>query len=200
MKEVQRVKKDKIFISAAIVSYNCSNKTKKAAENLLENTKTDSFKLYIIDNNSRDKESLKSIKGITLIENNRNLGFGKGHNKVLNLPLGKYHAVINPDIEIKSDVLNKLTKILEENPDIVMITPKILNPDGSEQLLPKRNPNFKYIFLGRFSKKIRAEYTRCNENFTGFTDIDFSTGCFFVIRGEIFFFFFFFFERFFMYL
>lgn len=105
---------------------------------------------------------------------------------MLNLPLGKYHAVINPDIEIKTDVLKELTKVLEENSDIVMITPKILNTDGSEQFLPKRTPTFKYSFLGRISKKIREEYTRANENLKTLTDIDFCTGCFFVIKSEIF--------------
>ena len=174
------------LLSAAIVSYNCGEKTLAAAKSILEHTKHPDFKLYIIDNNSDDKTLLKDIKGATLIENKENSGFGGGHNKVLELPLGKYHAIINPDIQINEDVLKKLTDIMEENPDIVMLTPKILNPDGSEQYLPKRNPNLKYIFLGRLSHKIRAEYTRAGETFKKPTDIDFCTGCFFVIRSEIF--------------
>ena len=174
------------LLSAAIVSFNCAKKTLSAAKSISEHTKHPDFKLYIIDNNSDDKQLLESIKGATLIENDTNSGFGGGHNKVLELPLGKYHAVINPDIEIKEDVLKRLTDIMEENPDIVMLTPKILNSDGSEQHLPKRNPNLKYIFLGRFSKRIRAEYTRANEKFEALTDIDFCTGCFFLIRSEIF--------------
>ena len=180
------MKEENIFISAAIVSYNQAEKTKKAAQSLLEHTKIENFKLYIIDNNSNKKETLKNIRGTTFIENKKNLGFGGGHNKVLDLPLGKYHAVINPDIEIKNDVLKELTCILEKNPEMVMITPKILNIDGSEQFLPKRNPTFKYVFLGRIFKRIRAEYTRSNEEIKSLTDIDFSTGCFFVIRSDVF--------------
>lgn len=175
-----------ILLSAAIVSYNCSTKTLAAAKSILDHTKIQDFSLYIIDNNSDDKKLLENIKGATLIENTQNSGFGGGHNKALELPLGKYHAVINPDIEINEDVLKSLTDIMEENPDIVMLTPKILNPDGSEQKLPKRIPNLKYIFLGRLSHKIREEYTRANEKFETLTDIDFCTGCFFVIRSEVF--------------
>ncbi len=175
-----------ILISAAIVSYNCAKKTLAAVNSILEHTKIDGFKLYVIDNNSEDKQYFENLKGATLIENSKNNGFGGGHNKALELPLGKYHAVINPDIEINEDVLKAITDIMEKNPDIVMATPKILNPDGSQQQLPKRNPNLKYIFLGRLSKKIREEYTRANEIFEDITDIDFCTGCFFVIRSDIF--------------
>ena len=177
---------NEFLLSAAIVSYNCAKETQAAAKSILEHTKIQDFSLYIIDNNSDDKKLLENIKGATLIEYPENSGFGGGHNKALELPLGKYHAVINPDIEINEDVLKKLTDIMEENPDIVMLTPKILNPDSSEQKLPKRTPSLKYIFLGRLSHKIRAEYTRANENFETLTDIDFCTGCFFVIRSEVF--------------
>ena len=138
------------LLSAAIVSYNCGEKTTLAAKSILEHTKIDNFKFYLIDNNSDDKNILGNIEGATLIENSENSGFGGGHNKILEYPMGKYHAVINPDIELNEDVLKGLTDIMEENPDIVMTTPKILNPDGSEQKLPKRNPNFKYIFLHTF--------------------------------------------------
>lgn len=174
------------LLSAAIVSYNCSTKTFAAAKSILGHTKIENFRLYIIDNNSDDKKHLKEIEGATLIESNKNLGFGGGHNKALELPLGKYHAIINPDIEISEDVLKELIAVMEKNSDIVMLTPKILNSDGSEQHLPKREPKIKYMFLGRLSKKIRAEYTRSNETFETLTDIDFCTGCFFVIRSEIF--------------
>ena len=121
-----------------------------------------------------------------------NLGFGGGHNAVLSEISSKYHAVINPDIKLDSDVLSYLVDVMEKNSDIAMLTPKILHADGTEQHLPKRHPTFSYLFLGRLARlggifrKIRKEYTREEENFQSPFDIEFCTGCFFLIRSEIF--------------
>ncbi len=185
---------EKGMLSASIVVYGGAQQAVLTINSVLENTKKYPLSLYVIDNASPDKicEKLSEISDIKLIKMKENVGFGAGHNAVLDKNLGKYHAVINPDIELDGDVLSKLVDIMEENDDIAMITPKILGEDGNEQHLPKRNPTFKYLFLGRLSrlggvfKKIRKEYTREEESFEKLTDIEFCTGCFFLIRSEIF--------------
>ena len=184
----------KSMLSASIVVYGSAEQAAVTINSVLENTKKYPLSLYVIDNASPDDTArkLSGISSIKLIEMKKNVGFGEGHNAVLNEKLGKYHAVINPDIELDSDTLSKLIDIMEENPDVVMITPKILGEDGNEQCLPKRNPTLRYLFLGRLSrlggvfKKIRKEYTREDENIKRMTDIEFCTGCFFLIRSEIF--------------
>lgn len=182
------------MLSAAIVTYNGKEQAVSAVNSVLKHTKKYPLSLYVIDNASTDStaDEIEKIEGVTLIRKQENLGFGGGHNEVLNLNLGKYHAVINPDIELDSDVLAHLVDTLEQNDDIVMITPKIMGKNGQEQHLPKRHPTFRYLFLGRLSrlggvfKKIRKEYTREEETFEGLVDIEFCTGCFFLIRSEIF--------------
>lgn len=179
---------DPIFTSASIVSYNSRQKTLNAVDSLLRYTDPDKLKLYVIDNGSTDGtvEALRDRPGVTLIENGKNVGFGAAHNQVLSFPHGKYHAVINPDIVIDRDVIGHLTGILEQNPDIAMITPKILNEDGSEQTLPKKNPTVRYLFLGRLMENVRRDYVMADQTADGLTDIEFCTGCFFVIRSEVF--------------
>ncbi len=185
---------EKSMLSASIVVYGSAEQAEITIKSVLENTKKYPLSLYVIDNASPDDAvcKLSKISSIKLIELKQNVGFGEGHNTVLNEKLGKYHAVINPDIELDSDALSKLVDIMEENPDIAMITPKILGEDGTEQCLPKRNPTLRYLLWGRLSrlggvfKKIRKEYTREDENLEKMTDIEFCTGCFFLIRSEIF--------------
>ncbi len=75
---------------------------------------------------------------------------------------------------------------MENNKDVVMMMPQILNTDGSVQYLPKEIPTFKRLFLGRFFKNVRKEYVWQGREINEVTDIDFCSGCFFVIRGEIF--------------
>jgi hypothetical protein len=103
-------------------------------------------KVYLIDNSPED--SLKVLKKIdnSRIEyffQNNNLGFGKAHNIAINNALSlnyKYHLVINPDISVEEDILSSMIKFMENNSDVGMMMPQILNYDGSIQYLPKLLP------------------------------------------------------------
>ncbi len=180
------------FITASIVTYNDGEEAANACRSLLENTKRYPLKLYVVDNSETDETAklIEQIKGVTVLRQGKNLGFGAAHNRVLRVPLGKYHFVINPDITVNSDVVSDMVDMFEQNTDIVLACPKICNPDGSEQKLPKCRPTFKRLFLGRLSplggvfKKIRAEYTWENREVSEITDLDFCTGCFFGINSQ----------------
>lgn len=177
----------KDFITATVVTYNSGKKAEKICNQLLKYTKKYPFKLYVVDNNSTDNtvELLNHVKGISVIKNSENKGFATGHNTVFE-NVGKYHFVINPDIEISRDILSEIADFMENNPHIAMLNPTILNPDGSIQQLPKKRPTFKRLFLGRIFPAVRREYTSISgENDTVF-ETDFCSGCFFCIRGEIF--------------
>ncbi|MBQ8204015.1 MAG: glycosyltransferase family 2 protein [Clostridia bacterium] len=175
------------FISAAIVTYNDLDKVKDAYYSIKENTKRYPLKLYIIDNGSEDNlvDFFKDFD-VTVIENGKNLGFGAAHNKALGLSLGKYHFIVNPDIEIKSDVLSDMVDFMEKNGDICLAMPDILNSDGTRQYLPKEIPTAKSLFLGRFSDEIRKKYVWADKAFEGVTDIDFCSGCFMCIKTDVF--------------
>ena len=183
---------EKTLITASIVTYNDTEKALNAVCSLKENTKKHSLKVFVFDNASKSIDIRLSSAADVLEINKDNIGFGAAHNKMLAFEMGKYHAVVNPDITVNSDVLSHLADILDNNPDIVMITPKIMNEDGTEQKLPKRTPSVRYLFLGRLArlgsifKKIRDEYVRANEVFEDITDIDFCSGCFFMIRSDVF--------------
>lgn len=176
------------FITASIVTYNNGDKAATICKQLIEFTKKYPLRLYVIDNNSTDNtvELLNHIGGITLIKNSKNNGFGKGHNSVLKQGIGKYHFIINPDIEISYDVLSAITDFMEQNKNIVMLNPTVLNPDGSEQRLPKEKPTFKRLFLGRIFPHIRKSYTWYNRVISDVTDVNFCSGCFLCIKGDAF--------------
>lgn len=192
---------NELAISAAIVTYNDADRIGKACTSIIENTKKYPLRLTVVDNASSDNSvNIARESGAEIICLNKNVGFGAAHNKLLETELGKYHFVINPDIYIDSDVLSSLVDFMEENPDVVMAMPKILNPDGTEQKLPKEKPTFKRLFLGRISKKVRREYVWADKEINDVVDIDFCTGCFFCIRSAAFKSLGGFDERFFMYL
>ncbi len=179
---------DNITVSAAVVTYNDLNRVPDTIKSIVDNTKKYPLKLYVIDNASTDgtADLIENGGQAIVLRQNRNLGFGAAHNKVLAEDLGKYHFVINPDINFDTDVLSDMVDYFEQNPDVVMAMPKILNHDGTEQKLPKERPTFKKLFFGRLSNKIRSDYIWANRELIEPTEIDFCSGCFFCIRTDAF--------------
>ncbi len=178
-------------LSVCIVTYNNSDKIADALSSIKSHTTGVDYQLYISDNASCDN-TLEIVENhfdnATVIQNGGNIGFGSAHNSCLSKINSKYHAIVNPDIILSYDVLSSLCSYLDLHEDVVMVTPKVLFPDGSEQVLPKRRPKLKYL-LGRrlpLLSKYADEYTRANEKIDTPLEVDFCSGCFLVIRTDVF--------------
>ena len=152
-------------ISASIVVYNSPEDAKKTVKTILECTKDLDFDLYVIDNASPEKigEMLqKEFKQPHYIILNENIGFGKGHNKVLDKINSKYHFIINPDIIINENTIKAMCSFMDANTDCSICCPKVLNPDGTIQYLAMEMDH--------------------NKSF----ETEFCTGCFSVFRTDVF--------------
>lgn len=181
-----------IRISIGIVTHN----SKEVISDVLDSIKECNIKnldIYVLDNNSNDG-TIDLIRNnydfVEIIESKENLGYGKGHNRILEKVDSDYHIIVNPDIILKREELQKMIDYMEENKEVAILTPKVLNIDGTEQFLPKKTPRIKYL-LGRYEnkfsicKKWRDEYTLRNENITNPIEIDFCTGCFMFCRTSM---------------
>jgi len=184
---------EKTKVSACIVTYQNYEKCREAIRTMLQHTQGVELSIYIVDNNSGDGalEKLKSeFPQITAIQNPDNKGFGHGHNTVLPLIESEYHCVVNPDITFDCDTITALCEYLDANSDIGIVTPEIRFPSGEVQIIGKRNPTFMALFGRHLFKeklqKVVEHYQMLDEDLTKPIDIQFASGCFFVIRTEIF--------------
>lgn len=178
-------------ISGCIVTYNDEATIERCIDSILEHTKDLDFKLYVSDNHSTDHTAdiiRKKFPQVMLITNEKNGGFGYGHNKVLDLLTSDVHVVINPDIYLKENSIGILAAYLNSHRDVALITPKILNTDDTEQFLPKLSPTVRYVILSKLPglKKYRRQYTRQEDTFSGPSEVQFCTGCFFAVRTDFF--------------
>ncbi|MEG2436248.1 MAG: glycosyltransferase family 2 protein [Ruthenibacterium sp.] len=182
-------------VSACIVTYGGFDEAATAATSILANSKNVDLQLYLVDNASPDgcgKQLADANFGANcrVICLPQNVGFGKGHNQVLPLLDSKYHAVINPDIVFDADVLSALCTWLDAHPNAVMATPRLLFPDGTEQFTAKRRPSFMALLSRQVPlplfKKIEQHYLMQDEDLTIPREIDFCTGCCFVMRTDVF--------------
>ena len=179
-------------VTASIVNYNDFENTQNAVRSILTHTKEADFRLYVVDN-STGPESAEKLKElfpeVEVIRAGKNEGFGAAHNLVINRIGSEYHAVINPDITVQSDVIGELAAFFDKNPDIGIACPATVFPDGRPQLLPKRNPSLKYLIASRlpfgWAKKTRARYVMEDEDLSRVRDVEFVTGCFMFARTAL---------------
>lgn len=184
------------MVSISIVTHNNDKVIKKCLQNIFKNINNTDFELIIVDNNSSDSTVSiieKNFENLRLIKNNRNFGFSAAHNIAIKLGRGKYHLVLNPDIIFTENAFEKLLNFMEKNPDVGLVSPKIILSNGSIQYLCKRLPSlFDFIiirFMPKFIRKFfqaRIDYYEMRE--TGYNkimDVLFLTGAFMLIRSSV---------------
>ena len=131
-------------VSLLIVSYNVCQYIAHAIDSILKSD-LDNFEIIIIDNNSYDntvsylKERYDHLRQIKIIQNKENVGFGKAVNQAANIANGDYYLILNPDTIIQEETISILKDYLDNNPNVGMVGPKIINADGTLQLACKRS-------------------------------------------------------------
>ena len=189
---------NRTIVTAGIVAYGSAQEVAQAACSVAEHTKDVCLKLMVLDNASPDGTAdylrrTKFPQNVQLKCSKENLGFGKAHNLIFQslnqTEQSKYHAVINPDITLDSDAISEICRWMDEHPDVVMVTPRLLFPDGREQQTAKLYPSFMALLSRQlplpFLKKVEQHYLMLDEDLTKPTDVQFCSGCFFVMRSEV---------------
>lgn len=143
---------EKLDITVSIVLFN---------EDLKELTKTVQCfldislkkKLFLIDNTvEKQFENCFNHKDITYISVGKNIGFGSGHNIILEeiKNVSKHHLILNPDVIFQEKVIHNLILELDAKAEIAMIAPKVLFPSGEHQYSCRRYPSVKELLARRF--------------------------------------------------
>jgi GT2 family glycosyltransferase len=109
---------------------------------------------------------------------------------VLDKISSKYHFIINPDILINENTIKNLCDFMDAHPDCAICCPKVLNPDGTVQYLAKRRPTLSALLARRIHKgpfkKIEDRYLAMELDHSKPFEAEFCTGCFSVIRTDVF--------------
>lgn len=118
-----------------------------------------SYAIIVVDNASGDGSAAMlraEHPEVCLIESGGNLGFAGGNNLALRrlalrgwrievggpapAPAADYLLLLNPDTEVLGDAIPRLVRYLEAHPDVALVGPKLLYPDGSAQPSRRRFP------------------------------------------------------------
>jgi GT2 family glycosyltransferase len=123
-------------LSIVVVSWNTKEILIQCLEALARELASFHAEVFVVDNASTDgspqavKEKFPQVK---LICNEKNLGFAKANNIALRQCTGEYIGLVNSDIIVLEDCFRRMMDFAETHPEIGMLGPKILNPDGTLQ-------------------------------------------------------------------
>lgn len=96
----------------------------------------------------------------------KNLGFGKGHNSIMDRLTSDVHFILNPDVIIHDDILPQMAQWLLDHPGVVMATPQLYFPDGRIQNLPRRKPTPWLLLARQLAPRFGGVMQKADEHYT----------------------------------
>lgn len=158
-------------LSIILLNYKQKGLLKQCIKGIVSAQPSLEYEIIVVDNNSGDgsldmvktmfdepdelnqpklpiKKNLK-IPPIRTIASEVNGGFAMGNNLGIKQAQGKYIMILNPDIAVVHGALEKMFSFMEDNLNVGMIGPKLINPDGSVQYSCRRFPSLLTPFYRR---------------------------------------------------
>ena len=161
--------------------------------------------LIIIDNSSDSKiyEELRIItynnmnvsrEKIQVQTTQANLGYGKAHNLAIRQVATDYHLVLNPDVILNKASLGNAIHFMKRHPNVVMLTPSVVNASGMREYLNKRYPGLLTLLIRGFAPtSVRKLFVRRiahyemrdhNPDKVNY-EIPLASGCFMLFRTSV---------------
>ncbi|GAA4106013.1 glycosyltransferase family 2 protein [Aquimarina addita] len=129
-------------LSVIILNYNVRYFLELCILSVKKALTTIEAEIIIIDNNSQD-DSCKMVQQhfpeITLLQNNKNVGFAKANNQGVAMATGEYICILNPDTVVAEDTFVKILEASQKLLHMGMVGTRLI--DGTGSFLPESKRN-----------------------------------------------------------
>jgi N-acetylglucosaminyl-diphospho-decaprenol L-rhamnosyltransferase len=128
-------------VAAVIVDFHAGRALADCVDSLHANGVTD----IVVVENGEEGSTLPALSGqhVVLVVPKLNLGYGRGVNRgVAAAPFRRYLLVSNPDVVVHDGAVSALVDFLDEHPNVAIVGPQIVRPDGSVYPSQRVFPNF----------------------------------------------------------
>jgi GT2 family glycosyltransferase len=115
-------------VSVVILNYNTKSFLEQFLDSVLA-TNYDNFEVVLADNGSTDGSCefvRQTYPKVHIIELTENFGFTGGYNRALKQVEADYYVLLNSDVEVDSNWLKPMIQLVQSNPEIAAIQPKLL--------------------------------------------------------------------------
>lgn len=181
------------MITASLVLYKSAPALFSAAVQSFLDASPDGL-LFISDNSPEPLcHPLVEHPRVGYLFNDENLGFGKGHNRAIQVipPESEFHLILNPDVRFEVNVLPTLEKVMQVDQSIGAVMPRVVYPDGSLQRLCKLLPTPLDLIIRRFipfegaRRRINARYELHSLMQDSIIEVPALSGCFLLVRTKL---------------
>jgi len=181
-------------LSIVILNYKTKNLLKQCLKNIANLSLPFEHEIIVVDNNSQDgaeemvKENFPEYK---FIQADRNRGMGAGNNLGIKHSRGEYVLILNPDVVVLENSIEKLLKFIEKDKKIGCVAPQLLYPNKTYQQSRYKFPKFFMLpvfirtGLGKFVKRALDEYFMNNIPIDQAHKIDWARGSALLIRKSV---------------
>lgn len=165
----------------------------------------DSAILYLVDNASSAtyRDQLRDYLGnfdagrhlrVEFLPQERNLGFGHGHNRVLPMLSSHFHLVLNPDAELAPDALAVGLSHMQARQRTVLLSPRVTTDAGEQEFLCKAYPSVFVLLLrgfapaflrGLFRRRLDAYELRAACSGDETVEVEIASGCVMLLRTGV---------------
>jgi len=121
-------------VSVIIVVWNAKKYVQECLASLHKYCREAYCEVIVVDNASTDGTPqlvAEMFPAFTLICNSENLGFAKANNIGIARSTGEYVCLVNSDVTFTDDCISPMVEYLDGHPDIGMLGPKMLGPEGT---------------------------------------------------------------------
>ncbi len=119
----------------------------------LEALRGEVARTVVVDNASHDGSvCLAAATGAEIINSGSNLGFGRAANRGVAATTAPYVLLLNPDAEVRPGAVAGMVAVLDDDPEVGVVGPRIVTRDGttypSARAFPSLGAAFGHGFLG----------------------------------------------------
>lgn len=177
-------------LSVIIVSWNVKDKLRRNLTALQGSVGDFSREIFVVDNNSADGSAdmlRQEFPEVNLIANQENLGFSKANNQALKQASGDYILLLNPDMLVENDTLQKILSWAQHHQSATVSTCRLVDEQGQTIRQVRRFPGFwdqlaVTLKLPHFWPSIINHYLCADFDYDQAAQVDSIRGAFFLIN------------------
>ena len=181
-------------LSIVIVSWNAKKFVDECLESLRAFSSKSDVEIFVVDNASTDgtPELVRdAYPEVTLIRNEKNVGFARANNIAIARSTGKYVALVNSDVRVLEGCLEKMINFMESHPKVGVSGPRMIGPTGVSARSYMSAPTLWRSFCRALAldvvfpnSKVLGSYTMPYFKRDQTTEVDILNGWFWMTRRE----------------
>lgn len=181
-----------IDVSIIIVNYNTVEYLRDCLNSIFKFAHGCKHEVFVVDNGSTDESAdvvRSNFPNAVLIENKKNVGFGRANNMAMRLAKGRYILLLNPDAQLTPGSLDAMIEFMDAHPDAGACGCKQVDRKGQLQLTWGYFPTLAREFIrkalhARLSIDGTIVRAYLNHKFNGQTAVDWVAGSCLMVRAK----------------